>query len=112
MTRGAGPGIPSCVSATPSPDTHTQKAHAQWLHLDKTPAGQSSLRSPPWEGWEEEEEEGWGGVGGGQTGLNLLFYPDPWGSAGIYTPGPENGQDTHSSATPIVEGEGGVEGHA
>lgn len=52
-------------------------------------------------------------VGGrGQTGLNLLFYPDPWGSAGIYTPGPENGQDAHSSATPIVEGEGGVEGHA
>lgn len=47
-----------------------------------------------------------------QTGLNLLFYPDPWGSAGIYTPGPENGQDAHSSATPIVERGGGVEGQA
>lgn len=38
----------------------------------------------------------------GQTELNLLFHPDPWGSIGIYTPGPENGRDPHSSTLPLL----------
>lgn len=45
-----------------------------------------------------------------ERGLNLPLYPDAWGSAGIYTPAPENGEDAHSSAAPIVEGEGCREG--
>lgn len=52
----------------------------------------------------------WGWGGGLQMGLHHPLYQDPWGLAGIYTHAPENEEDAHSSAAPIVEGEGGREG--
>lgn len=90
VTRRAGPGIPSPVSMkksqkkplnahahTHSSSLHLNKPLRLWLHYLLAP-----LRTP----------RRWG-----QTEFGFSFYPEPRGFTGIYTPGPENGQDPHSS---------------
>lgn len=79
------------ISPKRSPYTHTCSHTLCVSTSTSPPAAQSSLPPPP------RATRRWG-----QTELNLLFYPDPWGSTGIYTPGPENGRDPHSSTLPLL----------
>lgn len=62
---------------THSSSLHLNKPLRLWLHYLLAP-----LRTP----------RRWG-----QTEFGFSFYPEPRGFTGIYTPGPENGQDPHSS---------------
>lgn len=105
------------MSATPSLNTHTHSKYTHRKHtLSDSTLTRPLLASLHYAQGRGQGVGGVGGVGGVHVGLNLSLYPDPWGSAGIYTPAPESEEDAYSSAAPIVEGEGGrkggVEGHA